>query len=109
MSTWILRAAFLLVAAGVAVSIMVSPASQQPISRSPAGFFVAVILGAIGIERLFASAWARRPVLAGVVAAGLALSGPGVTLMSYGSGTGEPGICAAQPESLHSWTWNVPW
>jgi uncharacterized protein YacL len=49
MSTWILRAAFLLSAAGVAVSIMVSPTSQQPISRSPAGFFVAVMLGALAI------------------------------------------------------------
>ncbi|MBX7200648.1 MAG: glycosyltransferase family 39 protein [Rhodospirillaceae bacterium] len=30
-----------------------------------------VILGAIGIDRLFAATWVRRPVLAGVVAAGL--------------------------------------
>ena len=64
-----------------------------------------------GSDALLAVIGISVPVLLApvVVAAGLALSGPGVTLMSYGSGTGEPGICAAQPESLHSWTWNVPW
>lgn len=52
MATWILRAAFLLVAAGVAVSIMVSQGSQQTIGKSPTLFFVAVMIGAMGIITL---------------------------------------------------------